>query len=799
LRRVLFRYRKYVSLLLIGILVMMPSGVKTAAETDTETIYEETFDDGVGVATQAGDADLTVEDKQFPGNDNEKAVYVSNRSENYDGMDIHFSDVGMEDGKTYNVTVTGYIDEDVDVPEDAQALMQNIDSYEGFYIDADYTAGETFTLSGTYTVDTDEDRAIRIQSNDAGEDIPFYIGNIVIRKMEDEEEPRDPAQSFTMIDFEDGDLNGFEARGDQEKLTVTDEANHSEGGEYALKIEDREHDWNGPTLNVTPYVDIGQEYNVSVWVKLIEPSSAELKLTTQIGSTDYGATYYNIEEKTINTDDGWVQFGGTYRYNSVGDENVSIFVESSDEETASFYIDDVMFEPTNTEEIDIERDLRSIKEVYEDDFLIGSAIMSSDLAGKRLDLLKMHHNLVTAGNEMKPGYVYNDDGEFDFTAQDALVDKIRSEGFDLHGHVLLWHQQSNESLYIDEKTGEPLSREEALENLRTHVKTVVEHFGDQVISWDVVNEAMNDNPPYPEDWEGSLRESGWFKAIGPDYIEEAFRTAKEVIDENGWDIKLYYNDYNDDNQNKAEAIYQMVKEINERYGAENDGALLVDGIGMQGHYSINTNPDNVKRSLEKFISLGVEVGVTELDVTAGSDNELTESEANKQAYLYAKLFQLYKEHAEHISRITFWGINDALSWRAAQSPLLFDKDNQAKLAYYAVVDPDTFIDEYDPEEDETARKGTASYGTPVIDGQVDEIWEDAETLSIDRYQQAWDVATGTAKVLWDDDNLYVLVHVSDSELDKSNTTDKHEQDSIEVFLDENNGKTSFYEKDDEIG
>src|SRR5690625_4327505 len=197
------RLRKYVSLLLIGILVMMPSGVKTAAETDTETIYEETFDDGVGVATQAGDADLTVEDKQFPGNDNEKEVYVSNRSENYDGMDIHFSDVGMEDGKTYNITVTGYIDEKVDVTEDAQALMQNIDSYEGFYMDAEYTAGETFTLSGTYTVDTDEDRAIRIQSNDAGEDIPFYIGNIVITKMEDEEEPRDPAQSFTMIDFED--------------------------------------------------------------------------------------------------------------------------------------------------------------------------------------------------------------------------------------------------------------------------------------------------------------------------------------------------------------------------------------------------------------------------------------------------------------------------------------------------------------------------------------------------------------------------------------------------------------------
>ena len=117
--------------------------------------------------------------------------------------------------------------------------------------------------------------------------------------------------------------------------------------------------------------------------------------------------------------------------------------------------------------------------------------------------------------------------------------------------------------------GEPLSREEALTNLRTHVKTVVEHFGDQVISWDVVNEAMNDNPANPTDWKNALR--GWLQAIGPDFIEEAFLAAKEVIDENGWDIKLYYNDYNDDNQNKSTAIYSMVKELNEKYAADHPG------------------------------------------------------------------------------------------------------------------------------------------------------------------------------------------------------------------------------------
>ncbi|GAE93916.1 endo-1,4-beta-xylanase A precursor [Gracilibacillus boraciitolerans JCM 21714] len=322
----------------------------------------------------------------------------------------------------------------------------------------------------------------------------------------------------------------------------------------------------------------------------------------------------------------------------------------------------------------------------------------------------------------------------------------------------------------------------------------MEHFGEDVISWDVVNEAMNDNPPNPSDWKASLRQSGWYHAIGTDFIEESFRAAKEVIDENGWDIKLYYNDYNDDNQNKAEAIYQMVKEINENYAAENNGELLIDGIGMQAHYNLNTNPENVRSSMEKFISLGVEVGVTELDVTAGDDNQLTDEQANAQAYLYAQLFQLYKEHADHISRVTFWGLNDATSWRAAQSPLLFDKDLQAKPAYYAVIDPDAFIESYNPPE-KTVNQGDATFGTPVMDGAIDDIWANAPELPINRYQMAWQGASGVAKALWDNENLYVLVQVSDSELDKS-SENPWEQDSIEVFFDENNGKTSSYQEDD---
>ncbi|SFL71418.1 endo-1,4-beta-xylanase [Gracilibacillus orientalis] len=774
---------------------------ETEDESEANTVYHETFEDGLGVVTQAGNAQLDpVSEIVFEGNEDGNAIHVSERSNNWDGVNLPFSNVGMEDGKTYTITITGYVDDNVTIPEGSQALLQNVDSYNGLYAAAELVEGQSFTLSGEYTVNTSEDNALRIQSNDDGQTIPFYIGGILIieeRASEDDdeeeqEEPRQPAEDFTTITFEDQTTGGFEPRGDSETLTVTDEENHTENGSHALKVAERSENWHGPSLRVEQYVDQGQEYKISARVKLISSESSQLQLSTQVGEGD-SANYNNLQGKTISTEDGWVQLEGTYRYSSVGGEYLAIYVESSNNSTASFYIDDVTFEPTDSGEVEIEKDLTPIKDVYADYFLIGNAVSNAEFEGTRLELLNMHHNLVTAENAMKPGYAYNDDREFDFTAEDALVEQASKQGLQLHGHVLVWHQQSDEWLHSDEN-GNPLSREEALENLRNHVKTTIEHFGPNVISWDVVNEAMIDNPPNPADWKASLRQSGWYQAIGPDYVEQSFRAAKEVIDENGWDISLYYNDYNDDNQNKAEAMYQMVKEINENYATDNDGELLVDGIGMQGHYNLNTNPENVRRSMEKFISLGVEVGVTELDITAGSDNELTEQQANAQGYLYAQLFQLYKEHADHISRVTFWGLNDATSWRAEQSPLLFNKDLQAKPAYNAVIDPDTFIEEHELEETE-ANHSTASFGTPEIDGAIDNVWSDVPALPINRYQMAWQGADGTAKALWDDENLYVLIQVSDSNLDDTNEN-AWEQDSIEVFVDENNGKTASYQDDD---
>src|SRR5699024_6564098 len=108
--------------------------------------------------------------------------------------------------------------------------------------------------------------------------------------------------------------------------------------------------------------------------------------------------------------------------------------------------------------------------------------------------------------------------------------------------------------------------------------------------------------------------------------------------------------------------------------------------------------------------------------------------------------------------------------------------------------PDEFLADFEVIEAD-ARLGKAAYGTPEIDGKIDDIWGEAPVLPIDRYQGAWHGASGEARVLWDEENLYVLVEVNDSELDKTGEDD-YQHDSVEVFIEESRQKSTFYQDGD---
>jgi len=340
--------------------------------------------------------------------------------------------------------------------------------------------------------------------------------------------------------------------------------------------------------------------------------------------------------------------------------------------------------------------LPALKDVYKDYFLMGNIINSRFLTDEYLELIIKHFNVATAENHMKPDHLAprQRGGQYNFTTADNLVREMLENDIKVHGHTLVWHSQTHAWMF----EGTP---QQVRQTMVDHINIVAGHYKGKVISWDVVNEAVRErvNPgEQNNDWKTQLREdSGWFKALGADFIELAFRTARAADP----DALLFYNDYNLDNQRKAQVTANMIKDINDRYKAEGNTRNLIDGVGMQGHYGINTSVPNVRSSIERFAALGIKIDISELDVEVrsvgsgnfgvGKNSTTTDAEQRVQAIKYAELFDLFKKNSEHITRVTMWGLDDEFSWKSLGNPCLWDGGLRPKQAFWAVAYPDRFL------------------------------------------------------------------------------------------------------------
>ncbi|HKL78944.1 MAG TPA: endo-1,4-beta-xylanase [Mobilitalea sp.] len=459
------------------------------------------------------------------------------------------------------------------------------------------------------------------------------------------------------------------------------------------------------------------------------------------------------------------------------EENTDTEVKTDDVDTTENNVE----EPTS---IDFEwpEDF-SLYTAYEGEFLLGTIYTDDNRSGADQELTLKHFNAITAENIMKPEYMQPTEGSFNYLNSDVMVQFGQENGQNLVGHTLAWHSQSGKWL------GRNVTRDQAIEQLKSHITNIVGNYKGEFLSWDVVNEAINDGVSLPADgdWTKCLRVTQWLTSIGPDYMAMAFTFAHEADP----DLKLYYNDYNLNDKSKADIVYAMVKDLREQ-------GIPIDGIGMQGHYSVDTPIGSVEYSLKRFAELGVEISITELDVgvNGASPAGLTEEQEIKQGLAYAELFQLFREYSDNIGRVTLWGYVDNKSWRSDRFPCLFNSDYTPKQAAYAVLNPEKYILMNQVEEEVTeAIVAQAKYGTPIIDAEIDAIWNDSSVVEVKGQLTAWEGATGKVRVLWDEKFVYALFEVEDGVLNSS-SPNAYEQDSVEIFLDQNNGKTAFYEEDD---
>nr|WP_247683685.1 endo-1,4-beta-xylanase [Micromonospora sp. D93] len=265
-------------------------------------------------------------------------------------------------------------------------------------------------------------------------------------------------------------------------------------------------------------------------------------------------------------------------------------------------------------------------------------------------ILNREFNMVTAENEMKMNATEPQQNQFSYGSADQIVNHARSRGMSVRGHTLAWHSQ--QPGWMESMSGSALRQA-----MLNHVTQVATHFRGQVVAWDVVNEAFADGSS------GGRRDSN-LQRTGNDWIEAAFRAARAADP----GAKLCYNDYNTDNWThaKTQGVYNMVRDFKSR-------GVPIDCVGFQSHFN-NDSPyvSNYRTTLSSFAALGVDVQITELDIQGASANT----------------YRSVVEDCLAVARcngITVWGIRDSDSWRASQTPLLFNSNGSKKPAYDAVL------------------------------------------------------------------------------------------------------------------
>jgi endo-1,4-beta-xylanase len=482
--------------------------------------------------------------------------------------------------------------------------------------------------------------------------------------------------------FETGTTQGWGPRIGRETVAVTTADAHA--GTFSLLTTGRQAQFDGPSINAAGKLCNGSRYNVSVWVKLA-PGQPTSQIRVSLQRSFGGTTNFNtVIGNTTVTANEWVRLRSTYDF-AFNYTSLSLYVESASG-TASFYIDD--FDVTLVSPPVAERDIDSVHEAFTSEFQIGAAVWQGDLTGEHAFLLSKHFNSVTSENDMKWGPIEPTEGVFNFANADAQVAFAKAHNQVVRGHTLVWHGQNPAWLFRDPSgapmTPTPENRALLLQRLENHIRGVVSHFGDDVYAWDVVNEVID--PAQPD----GFRRSEWYNITGTEYIDRAFRVAREVAP----NAKLYINDFNTTQEPKRTFLLNLIKDLQSR-------GVPIDGVGHQMHSNIEfPSAAATIETLNKVTALGLDNQITELDISIYSGSlpqpftayeDIPADRFVRQAFKYRDLFQSFRYLASNVSSVTLWGQADDHTWLTSSGrvdgPLLFDTALLHKLAYTALLHP----------------------------------------------------------------------------------------------------------------
>jgi endo-1,4-beta-xylanase len=523
----------------------------------------------------------------------------------------------------------------------------------------------------------------------------FYISDVVIGELS----PPPPTlseqdNSGITSTFEDGGLDGWSSRSGSS--TVTNSTAEAHSGTHSLLTTGRIANYDGPQISVSDKMYAGSVYNLSAWVMLLPTDGSSHVINMSLQTTLDGSTSYPsitaYPGVTVPADGAWHQISVTsYTMGNNYDPGTAFLyfqtVPPTGNDLVSFYIDD--FQLSYVPPPVIQTNIPSIYKTFQEFFPIGAAVDTTDLSGPHAQLLTMHFNSMTPGNDLKWSTVEPSLGTYDYTNGDAEVGEATCADMRVRGQNLVWSTgEQTPSYAFGDGTNSAANQATVTANIQEHIQSEVQHFGKKVYAWDVVNEPLD--PTQPD----CLEHGPFYNVLGASYIDIAFKAAKQYAPPG---TKLFINEYSTTDPNRLACLVKVVRELRDR-------GVPVDAIGHEMHNAINyPTPESMLQAIGTvaFNFPGIDQQVTELDMSVYNAGDTTSNYGNsippsvlaEQGWLYKQYFDVFRLLRGHISAVTIWGMADDDTWldsfpvTRTDYPLPFNMQLQAKPAYWGVVDP----------------------------------------------------------------------------------------------------------------
>ncbi len=505
------------------------------------------------------------------------------------------------------------------------------------------------------------------------------------------------AEEVVSNDFEIS-YGGWYGEGDTVQLTAAENQGYQASRGMLVTGRASAQDGASSSKGFYLYGGVKYHYSVQVFSKTAETFRLSLLCIDQETGNE------TVKELAVKSSAGgeWIELSAD---DTAPDSSYEFKLTITTDSTNDFSFDDVRITSKDHKGLTAKAAEAGLKDKFGGYFKVGNILNGGTVQNSAItaNILK-DCSSVECENEMKPDATLNraqcsgTNIGVSLNSAAAIMDFCSQNGISMRGHTFVWHSQtpgwffktdfSDYGNWVDKNTMNA-RMESYIKNMFGAIKQQYPNL--DLYAYDVCNECISDNQQRTANNGGSREpgdnnveggKSAWVQVYGDNsFVEQAFTYARKYAPA-GCD--LYYNDYNEYWDHKRDAIYNMCKSLYQKG--------LLDGVGMQSHVPANATgfagTDSYIEAMYKYLSIGCDVQVTELDISLESGKYSLQDQADKYKAIFQAAMDWNKNPKSdgRVTAVCIWGPNDANSWlKAGSDALLYDKNNNPKLAYNTLM------------------------------------------------------------------------------------------------------------------